>query len=35
MGNKKVIIYIPQEYHEEVLKNFKGKHLKITIEDAI
>jgi hypothetical protein len=35
MGNKKVVIYIPQEYHEEILKNFKSKALKITIEEAI
>jgi hypothetical protein len=35
MGDKKVVIYIPQEYHEEILKNFKGKALKITIEEAI
>jgi hypothetical protein len=35
MRDKKVVIYIPQEYHEEILKNFKGKALKITIEEAI
>jgi hypothetical protein len=35
MGDKKVIIYIPQEHHKEVLTNFKGKPLKITIEEAI
>jgi hypothetical protein len=35
MGDKKVVVYIPQEYHEEILKNFKGKALKITIEEAI
>ena len=35
MGNKKVVIYILQEYHKEILTNFKGKALKITIEEAI
>ena len=35
MGNKKVVIYVPQEYHKEILQNFKGKALKITIEEAI
>jgi|SoiMethySBSTD1v2_1073268.scaffolds.fasta_scaffold706197_2 hypothetical protein len=35
MGDKKVVVYIPQEYHKEVLQNFKGKALKITIEEAI
>ena len=31
-GDKKVVIYVPQEYHKEILTNFKGKALKITIE---
>ena len=35
MGDKKVVIYVPQEYHKEILENFKGKALKITIEEAI
>jgi hypothetical protein len=35
MGDKKVVVYIPQDYHKEVLKNFKGKDLKITLEEAI
>ena len=35
MGSKKVVIYIPQDYHKEVLKNFKGKQIKITMEEAI
>jgi hypothetical protein len=35
MGDKKVVIYVPQEYHKEILQNFKGKFLKITIEEAI
>lgn len=35
MGDKKLIIYIPQEHHKEVLTNFKGNPLKITIEEAI
>jgi hypothetical protein len=35
MGEKKVVIYVPQEYYKEILQNFKGKALKITIEEAI
>jgi hypothetical protein len=35
MGNKKVIVYIPQEFHDQVIKGFKGKQVKVTIEDAI
>lgn len=35
MGEKKVIIYVPQEFHSRVIKGFKGKQAKITIEDAI
>ena len=35
MGDKKVVIYVPQEYHKEILQNFRGKALKITIEEAI
>ena len=35
MGEKKVVIYVPQAYHEEILKNFKGMALKITVEEAI
>lgn len=34
MGEKKVVIYVPQGMHEEVLKNFKGKTIKVTLEDA-
>jgi hypothetical protein len=35
MGEKKVIIYVPQEFQSKVIKAFKGKHVKVTIEDAI
>ena len=35
MGDKKVIIYVPMTFHKEVLKNFKGKQVKITLEDAL
>ena len=24
MGEKKVVIYVPQEYHKDILQNFKG-----------
>ena len=34
MGEKKVVIYVPQAIHKEVLKNFKGKTIRITLEDA-
>ena len=33
MGDKKVVIYVPQEHHKEILTNFKGKALKITVEE--
>ena len=35
MGEKKVIIYVPMSYHKDVLRNFKGKPVKITLEDAL
>jgi hypothetical protein len=35
MGQKKLVIYVPLEYHKELLKNFKGKDLKVTLEEAI
>ena len=35
MGDKKVVIYVPQEYHKDILQNFKGKAVKITVEEAI
>jgi hypothetical protein len=35
MGDKKVIIYVPMPYHKDVLKNFKGKPVKVTLEDAL
>jgi hypothetical protein len=34
MGEKKVIVYVPQEFHDQI-KVFKGKQVKVTIEDAI
>jgi hypothetical protein len=33
MGERKVMIYVPQEHHEEVLKHFRGKTLKTTLEE--
>jgi hypothetical protein len=33
MGARKVVIYIPQQHHEEALKRFKGKALKVTLEE--
>ena len=32
MGDRKVI---PQDFHSQVKKSFKGKQVKVTIEDAI
>jgi hypothetical protein len=34
MGPTKVVIYVPQGMHEEVLKNFKGKTIRVILEDA-
>jgi hypothetical protein len=35
MGDKKVIIYVPMPHHKDVLRNFKGKPVKVTLEDAL
>ena len=35
MGKKKVVIYVPERYHAQILKKFKDKDLKVTIEDAL
>ncbi len=35
MGKKKVVIYIPERDQEKVLKLFKDKDLKVSIEDAL
>lgn len=35
MGDKKLIIYIPERHRDKVLKLFKDKDLKVTIEDAL
>lgn len=35
MGEKKLVIYVPREYHKELLKDFKDKPLKITVEEAL
>jgi hypothetical protein len=34
MGESKVVVYVPQAHHDEVLKNFKGKTIRIILEDA-
>lgn len=34
MGEKKMVIYVPVEYHKQ-LKGFKDKPLKITIEEVL
>jgi hypothetical protein len=35
MGNDKVVIYVPREYHKTLLGDFKGKPLKVTIEEIL
>jgi hypothetical protein len=35
MGKKKLVIYVPERYHTQMLKKFKDKDLKVTVEDAI
>jgi hypothetical protein len=34
MGSKKVVIYVPEAFHKDVLKNYKGKNIRVTLEDA-
>jgi hypothetical protein len=35
MGKRKMVIYIPLEHHHNILKHFKGKDLKVTLEEAL
>jgi hypothetical protein len=35
MGEKKLVIYIPEKYHKDMLRLYKGKDLKVTVEEAI
>ena len=35
MGKRKMVIYIPLEYHQNILKQLKGKDLKVTLEEAL
>ncbi|MGC2428363.1 MAG: hypothetical protein WA421_15100 [Nitrososphaeraceae archaeon] len=34
MGPSKVVIYVPQAMHKDVMKNFKGKTIRVILEDA-
>ncbi len=34
MGKDKVIVYVPQALHKEVLEKYKGRNIRITLEDA-
>jgi hypothetical protein len=34
MGPSKVVIYVPQVMHKDVMKNFKGKTIRVILEDA-
>jgi hypothetical protein len=35
MGKDKVIIYVPKDFHKDMLKNFRGKQVKVIVEDAV
>ena len=35
MGKDKVIIYVPKDFHKDILKNFKGEQVKVTLEGAV
>ena len=35
MGDDKVVIYVPREYHKTLLAEFKAKPLKVTIEEIL
>jgi hypothetical protein len=35
MGERKMVIYIPLEHHADVIKYFKGKQIKVTMEEAV
>jgi hypothetical protein len=35
MGTEKVVIYVLRKYHKELLKDFKDKPLKITLEEVL
>jgi hypothetical protein len=35
MGERKMVIYIPLEHHQNISKHFKGKDLKVTLEEAL
>ena len=35
MGDDKIVIYVPREYHKTLLADFKAKPLKVTIEEIL
>jgi uncharacterized phage infection (PIP) family protein YhgE len=35
MGKDKVIIYVPKDFHKDILKNLRGKQVKVIVEDAV
>ena len=35
MGDKKLVIYIPAKYHEEMRRSFEGKPMIVTCKEAI
>jgi hypothetical protein len=34
-GKDKVIIYVPKDFHKDILKNFRGQQIKVTLEEAV
>ena len=35
MGETKMVIYVPREYHKEMLKEFMNKPLRVTLEEVL
>jgi hypothetical protein len=35
MDKDKVIIYVPKDFHRGILKNFRGKQVKVALEEAV
>ena len=35
MDKDKVIMYVPKDFHKDILKNFRGKQVRVTLEEAV
>jgi len=35
MGEKKLVIYVPQEFHKDIMKRWGKRQIKVTLEDAV